>query len=67
MGQLPDPQMYLLPALMEWHKVRIEPVGSYAIRLEWDDGHDAGIYTFERLRSTCPCDICYHKNLESRT
>ncbi|MDH3284464.1 MAG: DUF971 domain-containing protein [Acidobacteriota bacterium] len=26
------------------------PVGSYAIALRWSDGHDTGIFTFERLR-----------------
>lgn len=27
----------------------ISPVGNYAIRLHFDDGHDSGIYTWERL------------------
>jgi DUF971 family protein len=31
--------------------VRIEPVGRYAIRILWSDGHDTGIYSFEYLRS----------------
>ena len=30
--------------------VRIEPVGRYAIRIVWDDGHDTGIYSFAYLR-----------------
>ncbi len=30
--------------------VKIEPIGSYAIRLYWKDGHDSGIYTYEYLR-----------------
>ena len=30
--------------------VRIESVGNYAIRISWSDGHDTGIYTYERLR-----------------
>lgn len=29
---------------------RIEPVGHYAIRLHFDDGHDTGIYSWEYLR-----------------
>ncbi|MFH1279674.1 MAG: DUF971 domain-containing protein [Candidatus Eisenbacteria bacterium] len=29
----------------------IEPVGRYAIKITWTDGHDTGIYTFEYLRS----------------
>lgn len=28
----------------------IEPVGHYAIRLVFDDGHDTGLYTWEFLR-----------------
>ena len=28
----------------------IEPVGNYAIRLTFDDGHDSGIYAWEYLR-----------------
>jgi len=38
--------------------VRIEeihPVGNYAIAIRWSDGHDTGIYAFERLRRLCPC------------
>lgn len=27
----------------------ISPVGNYAIRLHFSDGHDSGIYTWERL------------------
>ena len=38
--------------------VRIEPVGRYAIRIVWNDLHDSGIYTFDHLRSLCPCDEC---------
>ena len=29
---------------------RIEPVGRYAVRLCFDDGHDTGIYSFSTLR-----------------
>ena len=28
----------------------IEPVGSYAIKIDFDDGHDSGLYTWEYLR-----------------
>jgi DUF971 family protein len=27
----------------------IDPVGHYAVRLVFDDGHDTGLYTWERL------------------
>jgi ATP-binding protein involved in chromosome partitioning len=32
------------------HPVRIHPVGRYAIQIDWSDGHQSGIYPFERLR-----------------
>jgi len=30
--------------------VRVESVGNYALRIVWSDGHDSGIYTWDRLR-----------------
>jgi len=30
--------------------VSVEPVGNYAIRIVWNDGHSSGIYTWEHLR-----------------
>ena len=30
---------------------KLEPVGSYAIRIHWSDGHSSGLYTWERLRT----------------
>lgn len=32
------------------HPAKLELVGRYAIKIKWSDGHDTGIYTFERLR-----------------
>ena len=29
-------------------------VGNYALKIEWSDGHDSGIYSFEYLREICP-------------
>jgi len=28
----------------------LELVGSYAVRVRWSDGHNSGLYTWERLR-----------------
>ncbi len=36
----------------------IRQVGSYAIQLEWKDGHSTGIYAWDYLRGLCPCDEC---------
>jgi DUF971 family protein len=38
--------------------VGIEPVGNYALRIEWNDGHNTGIYSYDHLRSICPCPEC---------
>jgi len=35
-----------------------ELVGNYAIRLQWTDNHDTGIYAFVLLRASCPCPQC---------
>jgi ATP-binding protein involved in chromosome partitioning len=32
------------------HPLKIQPVGRYAIQIEWSDGHTSGIYPFARLR-----------------
>jgi DUF971 family protein len=36
----------------------VEPVGSYAIRIHWSDGHSSGIYSFDHFRDICPCPEC---------
>jgi DUF971 family protein len=28
----------------------VEPVGNYAVKIHWSDGHDTGIYTWVQLR-----------------
>ncbi len=33
--------------------VKVEPVGNYAIRLYWGDGHDSGIYDWTLLEQLC--------------
>lgn len=38
--------------------VRVEPVGNYAIRIVWNDGHQAGIYSWDYLRKLCSCAAC---------
>ena len=35
-----------------------EKIGRYAIGLQFSDGHKTGIYTYDRLRSLCQCDLC---------
>ncbi|HVP00171.1 MAG TPA: DUF971 domain-containing protein [Bryobacteraceae bacterium] len=38
--------------------LEVEEVGHYAIRIAWSDGHGSGIYSFDHLRSICPCAKC---------
>ncbi len=33
-------------------------VGAYGLKIQWSDGHSTGIYTFERLLKSCPCQRC---------
>jgi DUF971 family protein len=42
--------------------LNIEEVGAYAIRIDWSDGHNTGIYSFDHLRSICPCAECQARN-----
>jgi DUF971 family protein len=34
------------------------PVGRYAIQFNWQDGHTAGIYSWDYLRRACQCREC---------
>jgi len=36
----------------------VEPAGSYAISIRWNDGHRSGIYSYDHLREICPCPEC---------
>jgi prepilin-type processing-associated H-X9-DG protein len=33
-------------------------VGSYAIQINFTDGHSTGIYSYDLLRNICPCAEC---------
>jgi DUF971 family protein len=55
--QPPEPspfQMYTPKLKM----LSVEPVGNYAIRIHWSDGHATGIYSYDHLRKVCPCPQC---------
>lgn len=38
--------------------LEITPVGKYAVRFKWNDGHESGIYSWEYLRRVCQCGAC---------
>jgi DUF971 family protein len=40
---------------------RVEPVGAYAITIQWEDGHAFGIFQWDYLRLLCPCPECRAK------
>ena len=33
-------------------------VGNYAIQITFSDGHATGIYSYDQLRTICPCPEC---------
>jgi DUF971 family protein len=55
----PDPFRILKPnELVPLAPVAMTPVGHYAYKITWSDGHDTGIYTLENLRELCQCAAC---------
>jgi ATP-binding protein involved in chromosome partitioning len=36
----------------------VKLVGAYAVHFVFSDGHSTGIYPWERLLASCPCDAC---------
>jgi DUF971 family protein len=62
-GTDPQPSNYSNPNPFQMFKPAlkmdsVEAVGSYAIRIYWNDGHSSGIYSFDHLRKVCPCVQC---------
>lgn len=62
-GTEPQKSTYSKPELFPMYKPAlrmssVEPVGQYAIRIYWNDGHSTGIYSFDHLRRICPCQEC---------
>lgn len=48
-GHSPD-QRITVPGKKNVGIARIEPVGNYAVRIVFTDGHDTGLYVWEYLR-----------------
>lgn len=49
-GHSPE-QRVTVPGKRNVRIARIEPVGNYAVRLVFDDGHDTGIYSWSYLHT----------------
>jgi DUF971 family protein len=60
MGPEPDPNVFQtqLADSPATHLKNISAVGTYALTIEWEDGHHYGIYNWHYLRSLCPCQEC---------
>jgi DUF971 family protein len=60
MRSTPDPVVFGLPPDDSFRSQlrKIEAVGSYALTIEWEDGHHFGIYTWQYLRALCNCADC---------
>ena len=35
----------------------VTPVGKYALRFKWNDGHEAGLYSWDYLRNVCDVEV----------
>jgi DUF971 family protein len=65
--QPPDPFRILKPEELvkrpPLQPVSMTPVGYYAYKITWNDGHDTGLYTLENLRELCQCPACRGGNV----
>ncbi|MGH9598805.1 MAG: gamma-butyrobetaine hydroxylase-like domain-containing protein [Terracidiphilus sp.] len=43
-----------------------QPVGRYALRFNWLDGHSSGIYSWDYLRLNCQCRECTFAATETK-
>jgi DUF971 family protein len=57
MGREFDPEDLLaLEPDRHYEAEKIELVGNYALQIIWNDGHRAGIYTWDYLYRLCPAE-----------
>ena len=62
-GRRPGDPPKLAPGTLPMFKPTAKPisaegVGRYAIKFNWNDNHDLGIYSWRLLRDLCPCAEC---------
>ena len=58
----PKPQTLLPMFEAPARPAEVTPVGKYAVKFKWTDGHESGIYSWEYLRRVCQCEICVPKS-----
>jgi DUF971 family protein len=52
-------QASVLPMFKPKAKARAaKAVGNYALQIDFTDGHSTGIYSYDYLRTVCPCEDC---------
>lgn len=39
----------------------VEPIGKYALKFKWNDGHEAGLYSWDYLRNVCDPEFARQK------
>jgi DUF971 family protein len=54
-GGMPSPLPMFKPKLAARSA---QVVGNYAIRIDFTDGHSTGIFSYDHLRTICPCEAC---------
>ena len=62
----PPPNLLPMLGVKPLKPERAELVGRYALQVFWNDGHSSGIYSFDYLRSLCPCPECEVSRQEGR-
>lgn len=58
MGPTPNEEVFDMPEedTPRTRMTDIEPTGSYAVTIRWEDGHEFGIYNWEYLKALCSKD-----------
>ncbi len=60
----PKPQTLLAMYEAPPRPIDVTPVGNYAVRFKWNDGHESGLYSWEYLRRICQCNRCVSEQRE---
>ncbi len=71
-GRSPGEQALPKPGELPMYKPAVkalsaEGVGKYAIKFQWNDAHELGIYSWQWLRDICPCNSCREAKAQIKT
>ena len=45
-----EPELFKVEPTRTYKIVKAEPIGNHALKITWDDGHNAGMYRWDLLR-----------------